>query len=276
MSGVVVVTGASTGIGAAVAGRIARTGVTVLAGVRREEDARRLAADPSGLVEPVRLDVTSPADVAELADHVRARSLRGLVNNAGVPVIGPVELLGVDEWRRSLEVNLLGTVAVTRALLPALLRSRGRVVNMSSIAGLLAAPLLGPYAASKFALEAFTDVLRRELVGTGVHVVAIQPGAVATLIWDKGRVEGERVLAHADEGQVHRYAGMAEAARRFAAYGAQRGLPPDVVAAVVVRALTAPRPRTRYLVGRDAHLQAWLARTCPDRVVDAVLRRFAT
>jgi NAD(P)-dependent dehydrogenase (short-subunit alcohol dehydrogenase family) len=268
-----VVTGASTGIGAALTRRLAGDGFGVLAGVRRDEDARRLAADPSGRVEPVRLDVTSATEVAALAERVGARPLRGLVNNAGVAVLGPVELLPVEDWRRSVEVNLLGTVAVTRALLPALLRGPGRVVMMSSIAGLLAPPLFGPYAASKFALEALTDVLRRELLGTGVRVAAIEPGVVATPIWDKGRPEGERLLEEAEEAQVRRYAAMAAAARRLAARGAEHGLPPDAVVAVVLHALTARRPRTRYVVGRDARLQARLARMVPDRVADAVLRR---
>src|SRR4051794_32654767 len=161
----VVVTGASTGIGEATARRLARMGFHVLAGVRRDEDAARMSADPTGRIEPVRLDVTSPADVAALAERVSqspSGRLHGLVNNAGIAVVGPIEVLDVEDWRRQFDVNVLGQVDVTRALLPALLRSRGRVVNMSSIGGLVASPLFGPYSASKFALEAFTDVLRRE------------------------------------------------------------------------------------------------------------------
>ncbi|MDP9395601.1 MAG: SDR family NAD(P)-dependent oxidoreductase [Actinomycetota bacterium] len=275
MSGVVLVTGASTGIGEALARRLAATGVGVLAGVRREEDARRLEADPSGLVEAVHLDVTSAADVAGLAERVGNRPLRGVVNNAGMAVLGPVELLVLEDWRRVLDVNLLGAVAVTHALLPALLRSRGRVVNISSIAGRVAAPLFGPYAASKFAVEAFTDVLRRELLGTGVHVVAVQPGVIATPIWDKGRAEADEILERADVAQLRRYGDLMRAARALAAHGKRRGSSPDAVAAIVVRALTARRPRTRYLVGLDARVEARLVGLVPDRAVDAVLRRMA-
>lgn len=272
--GVVVVTGASTGIGASTAAALAEAGFRVLAGVRRDEDAARLGAHPSGRVEAVRLDVTSESDVASLANVVRQAggALQGLVNNAGIAVVGPVELLPVADWRRQLEVNLIGQVAVTRALLPALLSGRARVVNMSSIGGLVAGPLFGPYSASKFALEAFTDVLRRELTRTGVRVVAVEPGSIATPIWAKGRADGER-LASPDPQAVARYARLTSAVRAMAARGAEDGLPPDIVAAVVVRAMTSRRPRTRYLVGRDARLQAWADRLLPDRAMDALIRR---
>ena len=202
--GLVVVSGASSGIGEATARRLAAAGFDVIAGVRSAADAQRLTADPAdpaGRITAAQLDVTVPADVAALGVLVDEQSpggLRGLVNNAGVAVVGPIQVLGIDDWRRQLEVNVIGQVAVTRTLLPALLQARGRVVNVSSIGGRVAGPLLGPYAASKFALEAFTDVLRREVLARGVQVVAIEPGAVATPIWTKGRAEAEARIDTSD------------------------------------------------------------------------------
>jgi NAD(P)-dependent dehydrogenase (short-subunit alcohol dehydrogenase family) len=272
----IVVTGASTGIGAATAHRLAAHGFDVIAGVRTPEDAQRLGADPSGRITPVQLDVTVTADITSLTELVSTRTdggLQGLVNNAGVAVVGPIEVLTVDDWRRQLEVNLIGQVAVTRALLPALFRARGRVVNVSSIGGLVAGPLSGPYSASKFALEAFTDVLRREVNTFGVRVVAVEPGAVATPIWAKGRAQAERRLERSDPQLEHRYARTVDAARAIGEAATRDGLAPDVVADTILTALTTRRPRTRYLVGRDARLQAWLNRALPDRVMDALIRR---
>ena len=227
MAPLALVTGTSTGIGRATALHLAARGFEVLAGVRRPEDA------PSGL-EPVVLDVTSERDVAAAAERVGG-SLDALVNNAGIAVNGPVELVPGEEWRRQLEVNLIGQVAVTRALLPALLAARGRIVNVSSISGRAAWPLIGPYTASKFALEAFSNTLRREVGPQGVHVVSVEPGGIRTPVWDKSREEA--------------------------------------VASVIGAALTARRPRARYVVGREAQVQALLARLLPDRAFDALVAR---
>ena len=184
------VTGASTGIGRACAIHLAALGFHVLAGVRDPADA------PDGL-EPLQLDVTSEEDVAAAAERVGAE-LHVLVNNAGIAISGPVEIVPVEEWRRQIEVNLLGQVAVTRALLPAILRARGRVVNMSSIGGRVASPLFGPYSASKFALEAVSDALRREVAPHGVRVVSIEPGGIATPIWGKGMDDARRIVSTMD------------------------------------------------------------------------------
>ena len=187
MARLALVTGASTGIGRACALHLAGRGFDVLAGVRNPADA------PEGL-EPLRLDVTSEADVAAAAERV-GDELHALVNNAGIAISGPVEVVPMDEWRRQLEVNLLGQIAVTRALLPAIVRARGRIVNMSSISGRVANPLFGPYAASKFGLEAVTDALRREVAAHGVRVVGVEPGVIATPIWAKGTADGRRVTS---------------------------------------------------------------------------------
>jgi NAD(P)-dependent dehydrogenase (short-subunit alcohol dehydrogenase family) len=263
------VTGASSGIGRACAAHLTALGFDVLAGVRREADAQELAALGT---EPLQLDVTSEPDVAAAAERVGGE-LAALVNNAGVAIVGPVETVPVGEWRRQLEVNLLGQVAVTRALLPAILRTRGRVVNMSSIGGRVAGPLFGPYAASKFGLEAMTDALRREVAPHGVRVVSVEPGGIATPIWDKGLEGADDVIAAMSDDARRRYAGVTAAVRQEAERLSRDGLPPAAVAEVVGRALTARRPRTRYVVGREARIQATLARLLPDRAFDALVAR---
>src|SRR5688500_10451554 len=182
----VVVTGASSGIGEAPARMLAQRGLDVLAGVRKDADAERVG----GLhdrVEAVKVDVADEASVAALAERVGDAGLAGLVNNAGISVSGPLEFVPLEEWRRQLEVNVIGQVAVTQALLPALRRARGRIVNIGSVGGRVAIPLLSPYNASKFALEGITDSLRRELRPLGVHVAIVEPGADR-----KSGVEGKR------------------------------------------------------------------------------------
>jgi NAD(P)-dependent dehydrogenase (short-subunit alcohol dehydrogenase family) len=265
MARLALVTGTSTGIGRAIAIHLSQRGFEVLAGVRRPEDA------PPGL-EPIILDVTSEDDIAAAAGRVGG-TLHALVNNAGIAVNGPVEVVPVEQWRRQLEVNLIGQVAVTRALLPALLDARGRIVNISSISGRVAWPLIGPYAASKFALEAVTDSLRREVGPHGVHVVSVEPGGIATPVWDKSRAEADRMVAAMPADARRRYerliAGILHQAERMA----RDGLPPEVVAEVVGDALTARRPRTRYVIGREAKALAALARLLPDRAYDALVAR---
>jgi NAD(P)-dependent dehydrogenase (short-subunit alcohol dehydrogenase family) len=259
------VTGASTGIGRACAIHLTGLGFHVLAGVRDPADA------PDGL-EPLRLDVTSAEDVAAAAERVGGE-LHALVNNAGIAVSGPVEGVPIEEWRRQIEVNLLGQVAVTRALLPAIIRARGRVVNMSSIGGRVANPLFGPYSASKFALEAVSDVLRREVAEHGVRVVSVEPGGIATPIWDKGLDDGRRIMAGMPEEVARRYARLIPAVTKVAERLGREGLPPEAVAEVVGKAITSRRPRARYVVGRDAKIQAIAARLLPDAVLDSVIAR---
>jgi NAD(P)-dependent dehydrogenase (short-subunit alcohol dehydrogenase family) len=179
----------------------------------------------------------------------------------------------VEQWRRQVEVNLFGQVAVTRALLPALLNARGRIVNISSISGRVSWPLTSPYTASKFALEAVTDAMRREVGPHGVHVVSIEPGGVSTPVWDKSRAEAERVLAAMPADVRRRYDGLIAGILDLAERLARDGLPPEAVAEVVADALTARRPRTRYVIGGQAKAQAMLARLLPDRVIDALVAR---
>ena len=269
-----VVTGCSTGIGLAVCTLLAQRGYRVVAGVRSDLDADRLRALNPARIEPVHLDITSDDDIKSLAHHVAdGRRVEALVNNAGIAVPGPIELLPTEEWRRQFEVNVFGTVAVTRALLPRLLESRGRIVNVSSISGFVAPPMLAPYTASKHALEALSDALRRELGSTGVRVVVVEPGDVATPIWTKGRTEADKRIEEAPEDVQARYAGLVAAVRARSETALGGGMPVHKVADTVLHALTAERPRTRYQVGREAKVLARVGRVLPDRVMDAVVRR---
>jgi NAD(P)-dependent dehydrogenase (short-subunit alcohol dehydrogenase family) len=269
-----VVSGASSGIGHATAHALAARGFHVLAGVRVEKDASDLAAER---VEGVRLDITDAADIERLRDRVEhdphGRPLRALVNNAGIAVNAPVETIPVDEWRRQFEVNLFGHVGVTQALLPALLESSGRIVNVSSIGGRVVGPTFGAYAASKFALEATSDALRREVTRLGVRVIVVEPGGVATPIWTKGMAHAERLVAAMSPAQQRRYQDLIAAVLKQAGATADSGAHPAEIARVIADSIVAPRPRTRYLVGRDAQMMARIAWLLPDRVLDRLIAR---
>lgn len=267
MRGGVVVTGASTGIGRETARRLAAHGFPVFGTVRRAEDADALRAEG---VTPVLADVTDGAAIAAAAGTVRAalaeRPLVGLVNNAGVPAAGPLEFLPLEQLRYALEVNVIGVLAVTQAFLPDLRRSRGRIVNISSISGRIAMPFGGPYSASKFALEAISDSLRRELLPSGVKVVVIEPGSVRTPIWDKIQ---ERDL---DRYRETPYAAILPLIRNQALAGAQRGLPAQAVADAVLQALTVKRPKARMVVVRRK-LRFRILRLLPDALLDRLTQR---
>jgi NAD(P)-dependent dehydrogenase (short-subunit alcohol dehydrogenase family) len=273
----VVITGASGGIGRASALRLARNGFRVFAGYRKEADAAGLTAETIGELEPLRVDVTDPGQVAAAArqvnEAVAGQGLWGLVNNAGIPIPGPVESLPIDDLRRQLEVNLVGQVAVTQALLPSLRRARGRVVNMTSVGGRVATPFLGAYHASKFGLEGISDSLRRELAPLDVDVCAIEPGSIATAIWDRGREQADGVISAMSPEAGEAYGAELGAALRMATRMGERGLAPDRVARVVERALRARRPRPRYVVGGDARAMILAQRVLPTRAFDRLLRR---
>ena len=257
------ITGASTGIGRACAERLARGGWSVLAGVRREGDA------PPG-TEEILLDVTDPDRIAAAAERVE--ELDALVNNAGIALAVPLEFIPLDELRRQLETNVVGQVAVTQALLPALRRSQGRVVFMGSIAGRSALPFLGPYAASKHALEAIADSLRVEVRPFGIHVAIVEPGTILTPIWTKSAAVADDLVAHLPAQLGELYGARIVSLRAFAARRGAGGASPDDVAAVVERAVTAERPRARYVVGRDARMRKGIERL-PDRLRDRVYER---
>jgi NAD(P)-dependent dehydrogenase (short-subunit alcohol dehydrogenase family) len=270
MAKTVLVTGASTGIGEATALRLKGAGWEVFAGARKDADLERLR--DAGLTA-VRLDVTDPATIAAARDELGGRALGGLVNNAGVAVSAPIEFVPIDDLRQQLEVNLVGQVAVTQAFLPAIREGSGRIVNVSSIGGRIALPLVGPYAASKFGLEAASDSLRRELRPWGIHVVLVEPGAVVTPIWDKGRATADRLEAEMGEEARKLYGRLADRIREETEKITERGVHPDEVASVIEHALTAGRPKLRYVVGRDAKLRLKVRALVGDRRFDGLIAR---
>ena len=273
-TGLVVVTGASTGIGAATARTLAARGYHVLAGVRRDVDADALRAER---IEPLTLDITVAADVAALAERAGAdpqgRPLRALVNNAGIAVNAPVETLPMDEWHRQFDVNLFGHIAVTQALLPALVESRGTIVNISSVGGKVAMATYGAYAGAKFALEAVSDALRREVGGYGVHVVVVEPGAVVTEMPARGVATAERLAEGMSPAQHERYDRLIGAITAQARTFARNGVPASVAAEVIAVAVTSRHPRTRYTIGREAAILTRVVRFAPDRLIDRILDR---
>jgi NAD(P)-dependent dehydrogenase (short-subunit alcohol dehydrogenase family) len=271
------ITGASTGIGRATALHLDAAGWRVFAGVRREEDAESLRAAGSGRLTALRLDVTDSEQISAAARQVGAAveeaGLDGLVNNAGVAVPGPLETLPIDDFRRQIEVNLIAQVAVTQAMLRSIRRARGRIAFITSIGGLMAFPMFGAYHAAKFGLEAVGDVFRQELAPWGISVSVIEPGSIATPIWERGEKEADGVLERGPASQQRLYGSSISAYREVIKRAAARGIPPEKVAATIERALSARRPRTRYLVGADARGQALAKRVLPDRTVDWLIAR---
>jgi len=272
----VVLTGTSTGIGRAAALRLAREGFSVFAGVRRAEDGEALRRDATGSIEPLLLDVTSPESIAAAAARVRDAApggLAGLVNNAGVAVAGPLEALPIDDFRHQIEVNLTGQVAVTQQFLPMIRVAKGRIVLISSVGGRVATPFMGAYHAAKFGLEAVGDSLRQELSRFGIEVVIVEPGTIATPIWDKGadgaRTTRERLGAEAEA----LYGESLDRMEAVARGAGERGIPAEKVADAVLTALTARRPRTRYPVGLDSQIGTRIRRLVPDRLMDRLIAR---
>lgn len=271
---IIVVTGASTGIGAATARELARRGFHVLAGVRRDTDADALRA---ANLEPVMLDITKEAEIAALVKRITddpARGLlRALVNNAGIGANAPVETLPLSEWRRLFDVNLFGHVAMVQALLPALIESRGTIVNVSSVGGKVAMATYGPYAGTKFALEAVGDALRREVEPLGVKVIVIEPGAVVTEMSGHVGITAERMTSGMNTEQRGRYAALMRAVISQAEKAVSKGLPAGEAGRVIADAITSKQPRTRYTVGRDAAVIVRLTRLLSDWMLDSLLAR---
>jgi NAD(P)-dependent dehydrogenase (short-subunit alcohol dehydrogenase family) len=272
------VTGTSTGIGEACALRLADRGWTVFAGVRRADDGDRLKTQSTGDVRPVLLDVSKRDDMTRVIDDITREvgrdGLHGLVNNAGVGVGGPIEYVTEDDWRWVFEVNLFGVVALTKAAIPLLKAGRGRIVHIGSIGGRVASPGLGPYSASKHALEALAEAQRHEFARskTPIRVALIEPGEVKTAIWDKGDATADEVERSLDASARQRYQWLLDQSRGFLAEGREKGVPPAKVADAVEHALTAARPKARYLVGPDAKLIGHVVTRLPDRVRDVFLQ----
>ncbi len=275
------ITGASTGIGQATALRLARSGWTVLAGVRNSADGERLVQEAgSERMQPLELDVTDEGQIAAAAARVAELTgaagsgpgrLDALVNNAGIGFGGPLELIPMDDLRTQFDVNVLGQIAVTQAVLPALRAAHGRIVFISSVGGRVAMAFTAPYAASKHAIEAIGDALRVELRSSGVQVALIEPGSVATPIWDKSRDSADQLTVppelQREYGQVP--AAMDKTLKDTAA----RGVPPEQVAETIENALAAKRMKSRYLIGRDARGMVIARALLPDHLFDRIAKR---
>lgn len=274
----VLITGASSGIGAACALDLASRGFRVFAGVRRVEDGERLVAQADGGMCPLTVDVTNrpsiDAAVARIREETDARGLAGLVNNAGILVSAPLEFVSADQLRRQFDVNVFGTVAVTQAVIPLLRHeSPGRIVTIGSIAGRAAPPYFGPYAATKFALEAITDSLRMELRHWGIEVSMIEPDAVATPIWGKLDSAPEAQTMRLSPEALKLYGDDVDAMTMAARKMDRRGMPVERVVQAVHHALTARRPKTRYPIGFRTRLAAWAVSRIPDRIRDWYMLR---
>jgi NAD(P)-dependent dehydrogenase (short-subunit alcohol dehydrogenase family) len=269
----VVVTGASSGIGRATAQRLAADGFHVLAGVRRQEDGDKIRARN---IEPVIVDITKGDTLTALAERIASdpqhRTLRAVVNNAGIAVNAPVEMAPLDEWRRQFEVGVIGQIAVIQALTPALLKSGGRVVNIGSLGGKIAMPGFGPYSAAKFAMEAVNDSLRREMEPFGLKIIIITPGGVSTGLSAHGIATANRLASLMTPDQHKRHDRLFDAVVGQAEAWAKDGIKPEVAAAVVSRAIHDRKPRTRYTAGPDAALLTRMLRFLPDRMLDGMLR----
>jgi NAD(P)-dependent dehydrogenase (short-subunit alcohol dehydrogenase family) len=273
----VLITGASTGIGAACALDLDKLGFRVFAGVRKPSDGEALQAQASEQLTPVIIDVTLTETIKQAASMIQAAvgedGLFGLVNNAGILIPGPLECVSLDDLRRQFEVNVFGTVAVTQAMLPLVRAAQGRIVNMGSISGKAVPPYMGAYSASKFALESITDVLRMELARWKIDVAIIEPDSIATPIWRKmlntATAMGKHLPAAVRELYEQDLATMSKATLAMD----KTGLPVDHVVRAVRHALTARRPKTRYPVGLRTHLAFWAARHLPDRTRDTFMRR---
>lgn len=275
MKGSVVISGASSGIGEACAIYLDKLGYQVFAGVRREVNGETLKRKTQGRVIPIFLDVTDEASIRTSVKTVQlsleANGLTGLINNAGIVTAGPLEFLPINELRKQFEVNVLGQIAVTQAFLPLLRKVKGRVINIGSDYGKVSAPLLGPYCASKFALEALTDALRMELQPWEIPVSLLEVGTVKTPIWNKSLQQAEKIWQDFPDQAKKLYSPTLESVKKTASQLEQKGLDPELVAKAVLQALIEKRPKARYVVGLDAKLNILLSKILPDRSLDRLI-----
>jgi NAD(P)-dependent dehydrogenase (short-subunit alcohol dehydrogenase family) len=271
------VTGASTGIGRATALQLAASGHHVYAGVRQHADGTALAKAAAGEITPLLLDVTDAAQIGAAAEtvagHVAGTGLDGLVNNAGVGVFGPLEIIPVEQFRALLEVNVTGQLAVTQTFLPLLRQARGRIIMIGSIGTRFTPPFVGALAASKSALASMDEALRQELAPWDIHVVLVEPATVRSEAVGKLDRDAARLMSQASPAQQALYKeAFGHLVDTFAARH-RHGSPPEAIAATVIHALTTPRPRARYLTGKDSRRMAMLAAALPAPALDALRRK---
>lgn len=273
----VVVTGASTGIGRAAVAKAVREGSHVFASVRKQADADSLKSEFGEAVTPLLFDVSDEAAVRAgatlVAQALGNRRLFGLVNNAGIAVPGPLLHLDTEALKRQFEINVFGVHNVTRAFADLLgadtarTGNPGRIVMISSVGGQNGAPFVGPYAASKFALEGYSQSLRRELMLYGIDVIVIGPGAIATPIWDKAEAEDLKRFNNTP------YAPMMERVADYMLTQGRKGLPPSDVGDLIWLCLSSPKPKTRYAILRNAFMDRTLPRLMNPRTVDGIIAK---
>lgn len=263
----VLITGASRGIGRVTATRLASHGFDVVAGVRRAEDGESLKEQSGGRIRPVILDVTRQQHIDDLRDSL-PHPLDAVVNNAAVVVGGPVEAVPPAELRRQLEVNVVGQMAVTQAVLPAIRAAGGRIIFVSSLSGRISTPMTGAYNASKFALEALADALRVELRPWALPVVLVEPAQTDTDMWRTADQVLEDTVAGMDPDHLELYERHIEGQRRSIPRSQKMAAPADGAAAVIEKALTARRPKARYVVGTGPRIMGVTGRLLPPRVAD--------
>jgi len=271
-TGAVLVTGASSGMGKACALRLSQAGFTVFAGVRKERDAQMLKQEGSSRLIPVILDVTNEQTIMQACQIIRESvgdaGLVGLVNNAGVGVTAPIELVPLDELRRQFDINVIGQVAVIQAFLPLIRAARGRIINVGSVGGQTTIPFGGPLCASKYAIESINDAMRMELRPWGIQVVLVAPGSIRTPAVDKLVQDSEAMLQTFPADGSRHYARAYRAFVQTFVKHEEAGALPEVMANVVLKALTADRPNTRYPVGPLSRRLLLLSRLLPARVFD--------
>ncbi|MCC6695508.1 MAG: SDR family oxidoreductase [Candidatus Hydrogenedentes bacterium] len=273
----VLITGAASGIGEACAVRLAAMGYTVFGTYLTPEEGEAMRAAARQNVVPLPLDITDPRAISEAARVISEATgeagLSGLINNAGIDMPGPLEFLPIDSLRYQLNVNVIGQVAITQVLLPLIRKGRGRIVMIGSIDGRAVTPFQGAYGASKHALEAISDALRMEVRPWGIDVSVVEPGDIATPIWEKSLARADELLARLPRAAHDLYGPMMKAARATAVKMSTKASPPEIVVKAVVHALTARRPRVRYLVGTDARIRLALE-LLPTRWVDRLILGF--
>lgn len=275
--GAVLITGASTGIGQAIALLLDKSGFQVFAGVRKQSDVDSLKLASSSRLTPVMLDVADHTSIRNAARVVEkstgTKGLAGLINNAGISIACPVEFFPMDEAVRQLNINLLGQVAVIQAFLPFIRKGNGRIINIGSIGGIQSVPSLGLYDASKAGLHALTDALRLELSAWGIPVILVIPGNIATPIWKKSGDAAKKLLESLPKPAQELYGPMMDDIGHTVEKMPGKGLSPEAVAKIVVEALTVKRPKTRYIVGADAILQVILSKFLCSKIRDALVLR---
>ena len=276
--GAVLITGTSTGIGRACALHLDHKGFKIFAGVRKVEDGNALKMESSEKLTPVIIDVADNDSIKEAAKEIAKavgnEGLGGLVNNAGIVVSGPIEFLPIEDMWRQLNVNLVGHLAVTQSFLPLLRIGKGRIVNVTSIGGRQSVPFMGPYCASKAAMEALSDSLRMELRKWNIPVSVVTPGTVFTPIWEKSVKIAREKSHNFPQNFRDSYGVDFEKVLNAPAKVQKMGVPPEKVAKVIYHILTTKKPKSRYIVGLDAKLQIMMAKFLPDRVRDRIVLWF--